>query len=98
MLLPLKLICDRCARKDGTNLISIQYRFQADAKTLLNTDIYIPARYWSKKFTRIMKEMPPKYGNAKVLNESLCLQMRIVEDFILFAKKIKIEDEIGFLK
>ena len=77
MLLPLKFLCDRRARKDGINLISIQYCFQPNARTLLNTEVYIPARYWNNKLSRIIKEMSSKFGNSEVLNESLFFQMRV---------------------
>jgi site-specific recombinase XerD len=42
--------------------------------------------------------MPSEFGDAETLNEALGLQMRIAEDIILFSKKMKIEDEINFLK
>jgi hypothetical protein len=98
MLLPVKLICDRRSRKDGTNPICIQYCFRANKRTLLNTEIYIPARYWNKKLGRIAKEMPTTYGNAELLNEALGRQMRIVEDIISFAKREEMEDPLSFLK
>lgn len=98
MLLPIKLVCDRRARKDGTSPVCIQYCFQSDERTLLKTEINIPARYWNKKLTRITKEMPSEFGDAELLNEALGLQMRKAEDIILFAKKNKIEDEIAFIK
>ena len=98
MLLPVKLICDRRPRKDRTNPICIQYCFRADKRTILNTEVYIPARYWNKKLVRIAKEIPATYGNAEVLNEALCRQMRIVEDIISFAKRKKIDDPLSFLK
>src|SRR5690349_16511355 len=98
MLLPIKLVCDRRSRKDGTNPICIQYCFRADKRTLLNTEIYIPARYWNKKLARISKDMPSTFGNAEVLNDRLGLLVRKAEDIISFAKKRNIEDTLSFLK
>ena len=98
MLFPIKLICGHRARRDGTNPIYIQYCFQADKRTLLNTDVYIPARFWNKKFGRIAKELPVQYGDPEMFNKTLGLQIRIVEDIISFAKKAQIEDQITFLK
>ncbi|MEO7802061.1 MAG: site-specific integrase [Ginsengibacter sp.] len=98
MLLPLKLICDRRSRKNGTNPICIQYCFRADRRILLNTEVYVPARYWNRKLGRIVKEIPATYGNAEEFNEALGKQMRIVEDIISFTKRKKIDDPISFLK
>lgn len=98
MLLPIKLICDRRTRKDGTNPICIQYCFRPDKRTLLNTEIYIPARYWNKKLARISKDMPATFGNAEVLNDKLGLLVRKAEDIISFSKRRNIEDILGFLK
>jgi hypothetical protein len=67
MLLPLKLVCDRRARKDGTNLISIQYCFSPERRTLLDNQIYIPSRYWNKKLTRLSNELPPVLAVQKTL-------------------------------
>ena len=53
MLLPIKLICDRRARKDGTNPVCIQYCYSSDKRTLLNTEIFVPVRHWNKKYSRI---------------------------------------------
>ena len=44
MLLPIKLICDRRSRKDGTNPVGIQYCYSSDQRTVLNTGISIPIR------------------------------------------------------
>ena len=42
MLLPIKLVCDRRKRKDGTTPISIQYCYRPDKRALINTGINIP--------------------------------------------------------
>jgi hypothetical protein len=45
MLLPIKLVCDRRVRKDGTNPICIQYCYRPDKRTILNTETYVPIRF-----------------------------------------------------
>ncbi len=49
MLLPIKAICDRRTRKDGTSAINIQYCYSSEKRTVLPTEIFIPLSYWSKK-------------------------------------------------
>lgn len=98
MLLPIKLVCNRQTRKDGTNPIYIQYCYRADKRTLLNTEVYIPSRYWNRKLSRIVKELPDSFGNADVLNERLAVLIRKAEDVVSFANKRKIDDSLGFLK
>jgi hypothetical protein len=54
MLLPIRLICPtKKVRKDGTSLIFIQYCYNATSKTLLNTGIAIPTKYWQRKHRRV---------------------------------------------
>jgi len=42
MLLPIKPIIDRRPRRNGTNLISIQYCYSSDKRPLLYTGLAIP--------------------------------------------------------
>ena len=64
MLLPIKLLYDQRPRKDGTNAICIQYCYQPDKRTLSNTEIYIPSRFWNRKLSIISNELPEIYGNT----------------------------------
>jgi hypothetical protein len=48
-------------------LYSIEYCFSPERRTLLDTQIYIPGRYWNKKLTKISNELPLVYGNEKDL-------------------------------
>lgn len=98
MLLPIKLICDRRARKDGTNLINIQYCYSSEKRTLPDTEIYVPIRFWNKKYSRISKELPECFGNSDNLNERLSLLLRKAEDIVSFAIKKPMEDPLNFLK
>jgi hypothetical protein len=98
MLLPIKLLCDQRPRKDGTNAICIQYCYRPDKRTLLNTEIYIPSRYWNRKLWRISNELPEIYGNTEILNERLGLMLRMAEDIVSFTKKRDIDDPLSFLK
>nr|WP_076381010.1 phage integrase SAM-like domain-containing protein [Filimonas lacunae] len=84
-MLPVKAICDRRARKDGTNPICIQYCYRTDQRTVLNTEIYVPMKYWHKRLCRITAELPPEYGSYEALNTRIKKQMRAVEDLIDFA-------------
>jgi hypothetical protein len=58
MLLPIKPILDRRPRRNGTSLISIQYCFSSDKRTILYTGLVVPARYWNKKLPRISQDLP----------------------------------------
>ncbi len=98
MLLPIKLVCDRRARRDETNPISIQYCYTSNRRALLSTEIFVPVRFWNKKLSRISKELPENFGNYEHLNERLSLQLRKAEDIILFAIKKRIENPLNFLK
>jgi hypothetical protein len=70
MLLSLTLVCDRRARKDGTNLISIQYNIRTASNTEFNRHIKIIAKlavivglvkFSYKKQGRNFIETKPKY-------------------------------------
>lgn len=99
MLLPLKAICNGTkARRDGTSLIFFQYCLNADNKTLLNTEIAIPANYWHKKHMRVSENLPIEFGNAEKLNKELQRQMRLAEDIISFAIDKKMTNPVKFAK
>jgi hypothetical protein len=86
MLLPIKPICSASKiRRDGTSLIFIQYCMSADNKTLLNTEITIPPRFWNKKLNRVSDNLPPEVSEAVELNKELQRQIRLAEDIISFA-------------
>ncbi len=48
MFLPIKPIIDRRPRRDGTSVITIQYCYSSDRRTLLFTGLAVPPRYWNK--------------------------------------------------
>lgn len=98
MLLPIKLVCDRRARKDGTNPIGVQYCYALEKRTILDTQINIPIRHWNRKLSRISKELPVVFGIAEDLNEKLGLLKRKAEDIVAFAVKNNIDDSLTFLK
>ena len=59
-MVPLKFRCDnRKTRRDGTSLIYLQYCFSSDKRTLLNTGIGIPFKFWNPKKQAIQKDLPP---------------------------------------
>ncbi|HEY4063192.1 MAG TPA: site-specific integrase [Puia sp.] len=98
MFLPIKPICDRRPRRDGTCVISIQYCFSSDKRTLLFTRLSIPPRYWNKKLMRISSDLPAEFGNAEQLNRQLQKMLRTAEDIVNFSLQQQIEDPIDFLK
>jgi hypothetical protein len=72
MLLPIRPICSKNkVRKDGTSLIFIQYCFTSDSKTLLNTELAIPSKYWNRKLLRVSDDLPKEYGDYKEINKEL---------------------------
>jgi integrase len=98
MFLPIKPILDRRPRRDGTCVISIQYCFNSDKRTLLFTGLSIPPRYWNKKLARISSDLPSNIGNGGELNSQLQKMVRTAEDIVSFAVDKKMEDPVGFLK
>lgn len=98
MLLPISLICNpRKTRRDGTSLIQIQYCFSAERKTLLNTEIAVPPKYWIRKRRCISDALPSSFGNVSDLNTSLTRMLRTTEDIICFCNKNDI-DPVRFVK
>lgn len=99
MLLPIKFICpSNKARRDGTSLIFIQYCYSSDNKTLLNTEIAIPPKYWQKKFSRISEDLPKEYGEVASLNKELQRLLRLAEDIIQYALDRRYPDPVQFVK
>ena len=69
MLLPIKPICPVAKmRQNGTSIIFLQYCQGPDRKTLLNTEIAIPPKFWNKKLNRVTDDLPTEYGTAKSVN------------------------------
>ena len=99
MLLPIKPICPASkARKDGTSIIFLQYCKSEDDKTLLNTEIGIPPRYWNKKLKRVTDDLPSSYGDFEKINLEVHRMYRIAEDIIKFAISNKHSDPVQFVK
>jgi len=94
MLLPVKPICEaKNSRRDGTSLIFIQYCFSSEKRTLLNTEIAIPPKFWNSKNLSISKQLPPAFGQFDELNERLTRMLRAVEDLISLADRQGIADK-----
>ncbi len=66
MLLLLQPICPLSkVRKDGTSIIFLQYYRSEHDKTLLNTEIAIPAKFWNKKSKRVSDDLPEEHVTLK---------------------------------
>lgn len=98
MLFPIKAILDRRPRRDGTCNISIQYCFSSERRTVLPTNLAIPARYWNRKRMSISSDLPSDIGNADQMNLQLLKMIRTTEDIVSFALKQQIKDPLIFLK
>ena len=98
MFLPIKLICDRRPRRDGTNVISIQFCFSSDRRTLLFTGLSVPLKYWNKKTACISKDLPGSHGIPEKMNMELKQMLRVAEDIVQFAIEKHVEDPLAFLK
>ena len=99
MLLPIRPICPaNKTRRDGTSIIFIQYCKSESEKTLLNTGIAIPPRYWNKKLGRISDDLPRGHGDPDTLNRELHRLVRIAEDMIGHAIGNGHADPVGFVK
>ncbi len=86
MLLPLKPICpSNKIRKDGTSLIFLQYCKSKADKTLLNTELFVPPKYWHKKLQRVTDDLPLQFGDYKQINAELNRMFRMAEDIITHA-------------
>jgi site-specific recombinase XerD len=90
---PIKIICDKRTRRDGTNPLYIQYCFSGEKRTLLNTGISVSPSYWNKKTGKVSKDHP----QVNTHNKELQKQLRVVEDLIEIATEKKI-DPLPFVK
>lgn len=98
-MFPVKPVCKKkFVRRDGTNIIFIQYCHSIDRRTLLNSGIAIPPACWNLKRQRIDDNLPEIYGTATVLNERLQEAIRAAQDILNFAVKEKVTDPLFFLK
>jgi len=98
MFLPIRTLCGKRERRDGTRIIFIQYCFNSERRTLLNTGIAIPIKCWNKKHHRIKPELPQEYGNPTILNEELKRMLRLAEDIVAFALKNRLDNPLKFVK
>ena len=98
MLLPIKPICDRRPRRDGTSAISIQYCYSSDRRTLLFTGLAVPPRYWDTRSIKISSGLPPAFGDAVIMNMQLQKMIRIAEDTVSYALQQKVKDPVAFLR
>jgi hypothetical protein len=99
MLLPIRLICSsKKVRKDGTSLLFIQYCQSAANKTLLNTEIAIPPKFWQKRYCRVSDDLPLVFGKASALNKELQRLLRLAEDIIAYAMDNNIQNPVLFVK
>jgi integrase len=98
-MLPLKFICHtRKMRKDGCSPIYIQYCYTSTHRTLLNTKMAIPPKYWNRKKGCIQKELPEVFGEAAAMNNELLRQYRLVEDLIAQCEKMGVVEVGLFVK
>jgi hypothetical protein len=96
---PLKPICaQKNVRRDGTSLIFIQYCFNSEKRTNLNTGIAVPPAFWNKTMLSISKDLPAVYGNHKDLNSEVKRMLRLAEDIIDFAEQKNIVNRVKFVK
>ena len=98
-MVPLKFRCDnRKTRRDGTSLIYLQYCFSSDKRTLLNTGIGIPFKFWNPKKQAIQKDLPPHFEDPEKLNGELKKMRRLAEDLIDIAHDKKVDCPGSFVK
>lgn len=97
MQFPVKPLYKR-VRVDGTTKIYIQYCYNSETRTLLDTGIIIPVKYWDKKNSCISKGLPPIYGNRDNLNREISRLIGIVQDLLLIARRRKIPYPLDFIK
>ena len=98
MLLPIKPVCkSNKVRKDGTSIVFIQYCLDSERRTLLNTEIAVPPKFWHQKKLFILKELPSNFGNVDQLNDQLRKLIRKTEDIVSLALRRKVADPITFL-
>ena len=99
MLLPIKPICKSGKiRKDGTNIVFIQYCFNSERRTLLSTGIAIPIKCWNKNSQGVSDLLPASFGKASELNQQIRHLIRKAEDIVDLGIKLKEPDLVEFLK
>jgi Arm DNA-binding domain len=99
MLLPIKPICPfEKTRQNGTSIIFLQYCQNSDRKTLLNTEIAIPPKFWNRKINRVMDDLPAEYGTAKSISLEIHRLFRMAEDIKKFAIRLGNLDPVNFVK
>ena len=84
MKLPLRTLCGKRTRNDGLSPIYIQYCYSSNRRTILNTKLYVPPKYWNKKGQCFSDKLPLEYGDAVKLNIELRRLVRMAEDIISF--------------
>lgn len=98
MLLSIKPVCKtNKVRKNGTSVIYVQYCLDSQKRTLLNTGLSIPPKFWHQKKLFILKDLPSIFGNVDQLNDQLRKSIRRAEDIVSLAIKKEIADPIIFL-
>ncbi|MEO5648619.1 MAG: phage integrase SAM-like domain-containing protein [Ginsengibacter sp.] len=97
-VLPIKAICNSYKKRDGTNLISIQYCESPTKRTVLPTNIYIPREYWNSKQRIILNTLPISFGDAKKLNLYLNKEIRRAEEIVLLANETNCNSPIEILR
>ena len=98
MFLPIKPICDRRPWRDGTCVISIQYCFSSENRTLLFTGLSVPSRYWNRKLMWVSSDLPVAFGKADQMNSQLQQMLRVAEDIVSFSFQQQVEDPVDFVK
>jgi integrase len=87
MAYPIKPICEaKDVRADGTSIIYLSY-CAPDGKRKLNTNLFIPPRFWNKKQRIVSPELPPEHGMYSELNREITRQQRLAEDLIAWAEQ-----------
>jgi hypothetical protein len=99
MLLPVKIICQqKDKRRDGTSIIFIQYCYSTQKRVALNTKMAIPSKYWNDKKQTISSWLPDEYGDKSLMNNELKRMMKNVRDIITLGLKMKVVDQVEFVK
>lgn len=96
--LRIKAICNPHTKKDGTNLISVQYCHSPKERTILPTGIFIPRTYWNPKQRNILNKLPTNFGDAVLLNQHLNKMIRRAEDLLYLAKETNCQSPIQLLR
>jgi hypothetical protein len=99
MKLPVKPLCEqKRIRRDGTAFICIQYCYDAEHKTFLNTEISIPPAHWDRKKLSIKDSLPRQYGEPSKLNDDIDRQIRLVENLIKLATRQDVAEAGAYVK